>query len=362
MRTLIVIVLVLGLTGTAVAQNLGSSRAEPTKNTPIVNYEPPAVPRQGGDTVEDAFPIDGLPFTDTGTTEGYNNDYDENCPYSNFSASPDVVYSFRPSHFMSIDVDLCGSSYDTKIYIYDSDLNHIICNDDFYYDDICGQWVSRIEYAELMGEETYYIIIDGHDGGADDYILNVTENLPCLTPCPPDAVDEGEPPLHDGYQDAHNGGCNSPEYGIPFQTIDWTNDEDGFPPYDGTAWMCGRSGWFLNSDGFDYRDTDWFRVYAHETGLMEFTVESEYPCFLFLIRPPDCDLAEVHLQAIADCEEPGTLVFPVTAGEEIWLWVGPTTFSGPVTEFTYFMTVSNNVFDIVSNEGMSWGRVKSLYR
>jgi len=49
-----------------------------------------------------------------------------------------------------------------------------------------------------------------------------------------------------------------------------------------------------------------------------------------------------------------TLTFPVTAGREIWLSVGPTTFSGPVIEFPYFMTVSNNTFVIVPNEKMSW--------
>jgi hypothetical protein len=62
------------------------------------------------------------------------------------------------------------------------------------------------------------------------------------------------------------------------------------------------------------------------------------------------------------CDVPATLSFPVTTGEEIWLWTGPTTFEGPVNEFTYFMTVSNNMFDVVPSEGMSWGKVKSLYR
>jgi hypothetical protein len=95
---------------------------------------------------------------------------------------------------------------------------------------------------------------------------------------------------------------------------------------------------------------------------MEFTVDSEYPCYMFVIRPPDCNLPVVNPTAIADCDAPGTLIFQVIPGEEIWLWVGPTTFSGPVTEFPYFMTVSNNTFDTVPAEGMSWGGVKSLYR
>ena len=56
-------------------------------------YEHSAYPdrsRQGGDTVGDAMVIDELPYYNTGTTEGYTDDYDEECPYSG-STSPDVV-------------------------------------------------------------------------------------------------------------------------------------------------------------------------------------------------------------------------------------------------------------------------------
>jgi len=95
---------------------------------------------------------------------------------------------------------------------------------------------------------------------------------------------------------------------------------------------------------------------------MEFTVESELPLYMFKLAPTDCATVAVEPSAIADCEAPANLTFPVTVGEEVWLWTGPTTFEGPVNEFTYFMTVSNNTFDVVPNEGMSWGQVKSLYR
>jgi hypothetical protein len=281
------------------------------------------------------------------------------CPYG--SSSPDVVYSFTPDSDVQINVDLCGSGYDTKTFIYDGEWPHLIaCNDDFYYDEVCGIFTSKIENAALFGGNTYYIVIDGYGGYSGDYILNVTENQPCFVYCPDDAVPEGEPPLHDGYDDQYNSGCG----GVPpsFQPIDWTNDDDGVPPYDGIAWLCGKSGWYLSSGWGEFRDTDWFIVYALETGMMEVTAESEYRSYLFKLSPTDCSEAGVELQAEPDCEAPATLTFPVTAGEEIWLWVGPQDFSGPVTEFTYFMTVSNNTFDVVPNEGMSWGQVKALYR
>lgn len=362
MRTFLGVLLIWGLAGTAEAQDFISSREIPTKNTPIVIYEPPAVPRQGGDTIANATVVPGLPYSYAGTTFGYVNDYDEACPYTG-STSPDVVYCFTSEDDVSIDVDLCGSGYDTKVYIYDEELNLIDCNDDAYFaGDPCGVYVSKIENAALAGGVTYYIVIDGYGGEAGPYLLYITEWEQCFVYCPEDAVPEGEPPLHDGYQDAHNGGCNSPEFGTPFQAIDWTNDEDGIPPYDGSAWLCGKSGWYVGPGGNETRDTDWFRVYAHETGMMEFTVESEFPCYMFVMGVLDCALPAVYLQAIADCEAPATLTFPMEAGQEEWLWVGPTTFSGPVTEFTYYMTVTNNTFDTVPAREMSWGGVKSLYR
>jgi hypothetical protein len=340
--------------GTAIAQDLGNSRELPVKNTPIVTYEPPAEPKQGGDTIGDATLIPDIPYSNTGTTAGYIDDYDEVCPYDT-PGSPDVVYSFLPGGDMVITVDLFGSIYDTKVYIYDESLNLIACNDDFYSD-----YVSKIEQVPLIGGVGYFIVIDGYGSDAGDYVLNLIEYEPCFVYCPDDAVPEGEPPLHDGYEDLYNGGCSG---GLSLQQpIDWTNDEDGVPPYDGTAWMCGKSGWYIGESGGDVRDTDWFTVFALETGVMEVTLEPEYRSYLFKLAPTDCDEVGVELQALADCEAPETLSFPVTAGEEIWLWVGPANYTGPVTEFTYFMTVSNNTFDVVPNEGMSWGQVKSLYR
>jgi hypothetical protein len=363
MKSVVYSILVAGLLfGVAFAQDLGNSRELPDKNTPVVIYEPPAVPRQGGDTIFDATVIPGLPYSNTGTTDGYVNDYDESCPYSG-SLSPVVVYSFTPDGDVSIDVDLCGSGYDTKVYIYDEDLHLIDCNDDaYFYDDPCGVYVSKLENVALLGGVTHYIVIDGYGGYFGPYVLNIEEREPCFVFCPEDAVPEGEPPLHDGYQDAYNGGCNSPEFGYPFQAVNWTNDEDGIPPYDGEAWMCGRSGWYLNPVGLELRDTDWFRVFARETGMMEVTVESEFPCYIFVLGILDCNLPVTFLWGEADCGAPVTLTFPMEAGQEEWLWVGPAAFSGPVTEFTYFMTVSNNTFDTVPAKGMSWGGVKSLYR
>ncbi len=361
MRTALVVLMIVAVAGTAAAQDLGSSQERPVKDTPTEPYVSPAGTRQGGDTIADATVIPGIPFYDSGSTEGYVNDYDEICPYSN-STAPDVVYSFASANQQSIHVDLCGSSYDTKVYIYNSNLTLVACNDDFYFDSYCGVYVSKLEFVLLEGGETYYIVIDGYGSDFGEYELAVTDTWGCYLECPADAVDEGEPSLHDGYIDAFNGGCNSEDLGAPFQEINWTNDADGYPPFDGYAWLCGTSGWYIGSDGGETRDTDWFRVFALETGTMEFTVEPEEPCFMYKLAPLDCGEVAVELETIAQCYTPGTLSFPVTAGEEIWLWVGPSAYSGYDNEFTYIMTVSNNAFDVVPTEGVSWGGVKALYR
>lgn len=41
-----------------------------------------------------------------------------------------------------------------------------------------------------------------------------------------------------------------------------------------------------------------------------------------------------------------------------WLWVGPTTFTGPVDEYRYLLDVP---FDPTSNENQSWSGAKSLF-
>ena len=91
--------------------------------------ELPLLERQGGDTIEEAVPVP-LDTTVTGTTVGYNDDYDEICPYSG-STSPDVVYLLTLEEDTGVSLDLCDSGYDTKIYVYDSEMNLVDCNDDY---------------------------------------------------------------------------------------------------------------------------------------------------------------------------------------------------------------------------------------
>jgi hypothetical protein len=65
---------------------------------------------------------------------------------------------------MGVTVDLFGSAYDTKVYIYDEDTALVACNDDFYSD-----WTSKLENVAVESGVQYFVIVDGYGGDAGEY-------------------------------------------------------------------------------------------------------------------------------------------------------------------------------------------------
>jgi len=336
MRKLLVFALTLALVGSAMAFDLGNERpAKPEINAPI---NVPNPDRQGGDTILDAVVVE-LPVVDgSGTTVGYTDDYDEVCPYSG-STSPDVVYSFVAPEDGLIEVDLLGSDYDTKVYVYDADLMLLGCNDDFH-----PGFVSYLPDVPVMAGGTYYIIVDGYGGDAGNYVINANYQVPCVVECPAGAELEGEPALVDGYQDEYNGGCNSVEFGAPFGQIT-------------QGVFCGVAGWYLDNAGGELRDTDWFEVVIPAEGFFEVVADAEQPTFMFELGPQDCDNVGV-LQNVGfgGCAE-ATMTITGTAGSTIWFWVGPQAFTGPVNEYNYVLL--SNLTTPVENH--SFSDVKALF-
>lgn len=207
-------------------------------------------PLQGGEDISTALVLTGpLPVTANGTTSGHLDDYDEACPFPG-SEAPDVVYAFTPASSMIIDIDLCGSSYDTKVFVYENMATPGIpygCNDDYYFDEPCGLYVSKIEELPLSSGNTYYIIIDGFSG-ADygDYTVTLSlcgNSQQCAWGTdilvPPWAVTETEPCGGDV-----NGGCN-----MPSGSQQWVAVPGGGATYSGTLW----------ADNGD-KDSDWFEL------------------------------------------------------------------------------------------------------
>jgi hypothetical protein len=333
---LLTILLLLAVAGTSVAVDLGNQRpAKPTVNDP---QNIPSIDRQGGDTFADAVVVT-LPTVDlAGTTAGYTDDYDEACPYTQ-STSPDVVYAYTPTSDVVVEIDLAGSTYDTKLYVYDEDLTLVACNDDFYPD-----YVSKLEYVEMQGGVQYFIVIDGYGGDFGDYVFSLGFIQQCALDCPAGAALEGEPPLEDGYEDAYNGGCNSPEFGSPFGEIH--------------AWeFCGVSGWYTSADGGQFRDTDWYVLTLPLTGSVRILGDAEKATYMFELGPLDCgSVGVLQSVTIGPCE-PAELVITGTPGSTVWFWVGSTIFDG-IGDYIYVL-----LFDwpCLPTEAHSWSGIKAIF-
>jgi len=329
---------------------------------PAATPPPPAplVVPVGGDTIEDALAILELPFTDTGVTREFNDDYDVRC-FSE-SNSPDVVYSLLPDMDLVVDIDLCGSGYDTKVFVLDADLNEVACSDDYYQlDDPCGDWTSRLEFLPLMGGEVYYIIVDGWGGELGQYQILVEETVPCLVECPPLGILEGEEELHDGYVDYFNAGCYS-DWAAP---LDYLSVIEG--QGDNQAVACGIGGFWRDHPDFPlnpYWDDDWYVVHAStERDGVSVTVEVEKSCFVYEIQLPDgtCDQGLILQTVIVRPCEPTEIVALGDGTQPIYFWITGLFQTYPDYEFAYLLSFDGIEDAAVRTESRSWSSVKSLF-
>ena len=313
--------------------------------------------KDGGETIESAIEI-VLPFSDTGATCDNIDDYDVACPYSG-STSPDVVYTFLASSESNVRIDLCGSSYDTKVYLYDEDLNVIACNDDFYSGPPCGSYVSLLELVPVQAGSRYYVVVDGYGGDCGEYFLTVENDClppPCLDAvCPGYGVAENEPPLNDGYQDAFNSGCDNPE--PVFQELLMQPGQDELI-------FCGNTGYYTTG-GELHRDSDWFVMVASGNNIHLETNSSHF-------LPTDCDVmylngcdnvSLLHYQ-MGVCDA-GIIDIPTYPGEVLFLRVRPTHAARPECahrEDLYTLKIQGIWETVVATEDVSWGSLKSWFR
>jgi hypothetical protein len=350
MRKLLVLALVLGLVGVAAANDLGNQA--PVKSPVSYPENVPNPVRQGGDTIGSAMVIPSLPFSDSGTTAGYFDDYDEVCPYTN-STSPDVVYRYVAGSTVYVDIDLCDSSFDTKLYVYDAALTLIACNDDFYFAAPCFVYSSKLENIAFNAGTTYYVIVDGYGTASGAYVLDITAAAgPCVLACPAGGVNENEPPLVNEYVDNYNGGCNTaPNY--PFQVLQSEN---------GSYTLCGISGWYTVAGG-QSRDTDWFVLTAGDAGAIEITLDAEQATYMFELGPQDCGAVAVVQQATAGPCNEAFMTIAAAAGAPVWFWVGPTTFAPPAGGEPTFDYVAwfSGLDGTIATESTTWGSMKALF-
>jgi hypothetical protein len=322
----------------------------PYKHDPGIT--PPEGKFQGGDTIETCTVIGALPYYTTGTTAGYNHDYDEVCPYSG-SLSPDVVYCWTADFSGLVDIHTCESAYDTKLYVYENVYtpgSYYACNDD---NSNCPgpAFRSWIEMMPVTMGNTYLIVVDGYGSDFGSYLFNMyeVEGPVVCDPyaCPPGAFLTNEPDCYDGYVDATNVGCNAvPPAPYVFQ----------YPPFP-TA-ICGRSG---NYDDNTYRDMDWFEFTFTEPIDIEICMCASFPGRFWLLDTlgagcsyPSTVFTTATTTGYQHCTEasilPGTyyVIFSIDG------WLGIPCGS------EYWGTVREAGINPV--EESTWGVVKSLYR
>ncbi|MFN8178617.1 MAG: hypothetical protein U0167_11855 [bacterium] len=302
---------------------------------------------QGGDTIGSALPIGALPFVDSGTTAGYVDNYAPTCGFAN--GAPDVVYSISPSAAQAgeVHIHLCGSSYDTELYVYaDVQGNVVGCNDDS-----CGLQ-SELAVNMLVGH-TYYIIVDGYYNYSGAYHIQVDAPIPpCVVTCPAGSLLEGEPVCGDNYYDSYNGGCNSapPVFSsLPFPVVSET--------------VCGTYGGFFYA-GLSYRDTDWYQIVVPAPGncVISWTVRGETDTLCGIINGnTGCPVTSFYAYAYgAKCTDL-TASATVSAGTW-WLWAGTLNFgtvAGPCGQH-YNATLASNC--PVAVEPSTWGSIKNMYK
>lgn len=119
-----------------------------------------------GDDTSDPIVVSTLPYTSTGDNSYcYSND---NLVYN----SPDVYYQVTPTlSTQSINVSLCGSTFDTFLSVVDPFGNIIAFNDDVSG---CGTQSSLTFDTEGLG--LVYIIVEGWGSASGAYTININGN------------------------------------------------------------------------------------------------------------------------------------------------------------------------------------------
>jgi hypothetical protein len=269
---------------------------------------------QGGDACSNVTVIPGIPYTDTGSTVGMNDNFTPGCVY--FSAAPDVIYQFTPITTGNYTISTCGSSFDTELTLRSGGAcpgsNIISCNDD-----ACG--IQSTIVTALTGGQTYWIIVDGYNsGGSGAYTLNITDD--CSVPCQSGDIPElTENPADPNFQaNDPDGGC---QWNMQFGAI-----------------SCGQT---VCGVGFTYGndryDTDWYRFSISQRDTVTVTITAEFPVQA-AIESSDCGTQYAYY--LADPCQPLVLQLNCLQPGNYILGLTPYAFSGLATPRHYRATLN----------------------
>ncbi len=229
--------------------------------------------------------------------------------------SPNIWYIYTPSMSGNATISLCGSSYDTKLAVYEGTCESLVslgCNDD-----ACGVQ-SELEIPVTVGN-SYYIEIGGYSSNVGSGLLNISITQPCEFSCPSGSTPEGEPCIADEGDDVTNGGCNSDPAVFGTMTCGET--------------VCGQWNTYLFG-GSNYRDTDWYLLEIAEWSDVTLTAEGGFPIvFGFLEQTvpgqPGCENLTGYIAPYITADEcVETSVSATLAPGTYYVFVGGTVYTG----------------------------------
>lgn len=127
-----------------------------------------------GDDYTSAIPVSSIPFTYSGNTS---------VCYTNaisLRGSKEVVFEYTPNpNASSTTFSLCGSGYDTYLFLLDQNFTTLGSNDDF-----CGlQSEITLTSSSFVGVTSVYVVVEAFStSGTGAFTLSVDEVTPCPNP------------------------------------------------------------------------------------------------------------------------------------------------------------------------------------
>jgi hypothetical protein len=118
--------------------------------------------------------------TTTGTTASKSNDHQPMlCSLSSSSAAPDVAYALQlPVQVATLQIDTIGSSFDTMLYVRDTQ-----CMTDVACDDDSGGSATSLITMTNVSPGGYAIVVDGYSSSNGAFTLNVHGTVAVGTVC-----------------------------------------------------------------------------------------------------------------------------------------------------------------------------------
>lgn len=240
--------------------------------------------------------------------------------------SPEHIYEVTIPSSGDWKFSLCPGpgTFDTYMYLGTSCCGGTIASND----DACAP---ESEITALgLSAGIYYVTVEGYYSSSPswcgDYILEITQLVPCAVNCEPGDVSESEPGCGVGYVDAWNGGCNS--------------TPAVFQPIDCGQTICGTSGTWMEGT-INYRDTDWYSVTTTQPTIFTWSAVAEFPLLIFVIDGTcGCGgYTVVSSATAAECVTASITTACLPPGT-YWFWVGPSAFTGVACGAEYRATLS----------------------